>query len=646
MAEALASSPAQGMEIGLDPDLAGALRLHRLGRAAEAIRLYLRRLAACPDDVDASHLCGVALRQRHHSREAAAFQQQALALKPEFPDAHLNLGNTLRDLGDMAGARDAYVRAIRLDPDFLLAWVALAAVLVLMGQPEQALFLYRQVVAREPHHARWHYELGITLERAGNLVEAEQCMGRATRIDPGHGTALGQRFHLRQHLCLWDDWDTLHDQVVASIYQGGNAAPFLVLALDAGADLQQIAARTLARKRLEPKAASCFPLWQPRQRPAGSPLRIGYLSADFQQHATSALMAEVFECHDRRRNLIYTYSYGNDDKSWLRQRIRKASDVFRDVQPASHLDIARQIASDGIDILVDLKGYTTDARIDILAYRAAPVQMHWLGYPGTLGTSLVDYYLADSFTACGSVRAHFDETLVVMPHCYQPNDRRRQIADTGRSRADDGLPEEAFVFCAFNNTYKMTPALFRIWMGFLREFPHAVLWTLAYNPYAAEALGREAAACGVAPERIITSPLLPLDRHLARYQRADLALDTYPVTGHTTTSDALWAGCPVVTRAGETFASRVAGSLLHAAGLGELVTHSFAEYTALVRHLVRAPQALADIRLRLQQQRNASPLFDTPRFVRELEGAYQNLWQHHNRKQAEARHRMTAGGQA
>jgi predicted O-linked N-acetylglucosamine transferase (SPINDLY family) len=358
-----------------------------------------------------------------------------------------------------------------------------------------------------------------------------------------------------------------------------------------------------------------------------SRLKLGYLSADFHQHATAYLIAELFELHDRTRFEIWAYSYGADDGSALRQRLVRACDRFTDIGSSSYEAAARQIYADGIDVLVDLKGYTRGARTQILALRPAPIQVNYLGFPGTLGADFVDYIITDRFITPPDQEPFFTEQLVYLPDCYQANDRQRPIAEQTPTRRECSLPETGFVFCCFNNTYKITPEVFTIWMRLLQKLPDSVLWLLEANPAVATNLRREAAARGVALERLVFAPRMSLAEHLARHCRADLFLDTLPVTAHTTGSDALWAGLPVLTCAGETFASRVAGSLLTAIGLPELITHSLAEYEARALHLAVHPNELAALRERLAQNRLTAPLFDTPRFTRHLETAYRMMWE-------------------
>src|SRR5690606_24692659 len=347
-------------------------------------------------------------------------------------------------------------------------------------------------------------------------------------------------------------------------------------------------------------------------------LRIGYLSSDLQEHAVAYLIAEVFERHDRSRFEIFAYSHGPADASPMRNRLQAACEHFVDIARVPDDVAARRIRDDALDVLVDLKGYTAGERLAILARRPCRLQLSWLGYPGTTGASFIDGVIADSFVIPPGDEPHYSERVLRLPHSYQPNDRKRSV-DEPLSRADYGLPESAFVFCCFNQTYKITPDVFSAWMRLLRAVPGSVLWLLESNPLARRNLAAAAQASGSAVERLLFAPRLPNAQHLARYRAADLALDTFPYTSHTTLSDALWCGCPTVGLCGQTFAARVSGSLLTSAGLPELITRNLADYEALAGRLASQPEFLEAIRARVAQARDASPLFDSAGFTRALE---------------------------
>jgi len=359
-------------------------------------------------------------------------------------------------------------------------------------------------------------------------------------------------------------------------------------------------------------------------------ITLGYLSADFQEHATAHLVAELFQLHDRKRFRVIGYSYGRDDGSAARRELRESFDDFVDLLDCSHAESAARIRADAVDILVDLKGYTTDARPEILLMRPAPVQVSYLGYPGTMGSDVIDYVLVDRLVAPADEQPYFTERLVQLPDCYQVNDRRRPIAPRTPTREECGLPENGIVFCCFNSAYKITPPIFNIWMRLLAGVPGSVLWLLETNATAVGNLRREAEArLEGAAARLVFAPSLANREHLARLGVADLFLDTLPYNAHTLSSDALWAGCPVITCTGHAFPGRVAASLLLAIELPELVTDSLAGYEALALELARQPDRLRSVREKLRANRLTTALFDSRRFTRHIESAFETMWRAH-----------------
>lgn len=458
--------------------------------------------------------------------------------------------------------------------------------------------------------------LGRTDEAIGLIVEA---LWR----NPGAAEA-----HTLLSVCAWSQLtpvvETLRDRVTRA--KSGEVSPLGLLPLpESNAREQYLCARQYAEQQYG-GILSRPPLCGTGLRADQNRLRIGYLSADYHEHPTSFLLAEVIERHDRNRFEVFGYSCGPDDASPMRRRMRAAFDIFREIRPLSHEAAAQQILDDRIDILVDLKGYTTNTRLEILALRPAPVQVSWLGYAGTLGhPRLADYLIGDPIVSPLLDGGHFGEALALMPNCYQPNDRQRVIGDRP-SRAAAGLPADGFVFCSFNQSYKFTPAMFDLWCRLLASVPDSVLWLLEPIEAAAANLRREALARGVSPERIVFAPRRTQAEHLARLQLADLALDTFPYTSHTTASDALWAGVPLVARRGETFASRVSGSILNAAGLPELITDSSENYYRVALELATWPDRLAQIRARLAANRMSCALFDSERFTLDLERLFRRMW--------------------
>jgi predicted O-linked N-acetylglucosamine transferase (SPINDLY family) len=604
------------------------------GRLNEAVACYCRALELKPDFAMVYYNLGNVLKNQGKLEEAVVCYRRALQLQPDFAATYSNLGVVFKDQGKLDEAAACYRRALQVKPDYVDALNNLGNALKDQGKLDEAVACYRRAMELRPRDAEAHYNLGFAVKDQGKLEEAVACFRRALELKPDHLAALGFLVHELQHLCCWKDLEVLSRRVIEVVDRdadGEIAAPlppflFLTLPTMTTAEQQLRCARQWAGRRLK---AGDEPGCNPERIRASdrqSKITIGYLSADFHAHATAWLIAELIEKHDRDRFAVFGYSYGPDDRSPTRQRLVKAFDRFLDVKDTSFVEAAERITADEVDILVDLKGYTQAARTQLLSLRPAPIQVNYLGYPGTMGTSFVDYILVDDFVVPPDQQPFYTEKLVHLPGCYQVNDSQREISPYTPSRAQCGLPEDGFVFCCFNNSYKITPEMFDVWMGLLKAIPRSVLWLFAGNRFAPANLCREAQMRGVAAERLVFAADKPLPEHLARHRLADLFLDTLPYNAHTTASDALWAGCPVLTLAGATFASRVAGSLLRTMGLPELVTTSLADYQAMALRLARSADLLAHLRARLEANRKSSPLFDAGQFARNLEEAYTAMW--------------------
>jgi predicted O-linked N-acetylglucosamine transferase (SPINDLY family) len=359
-------------------------------------------------------------------------------------------------------------------------------------------------------------------------------------------------------------------------------------------------------------------------------IRIGYYSADFHNHATAYLMAEFFERHDRSKFELFAFSFGPDKQDGMRQRLTQSFDQFIDVRFNSDKEVAEFSRMLGIDIAVDLKGSTKDHRFGIFSYRAAPVQVSYIGYPGTMGADYIDYLIADKTVVPQEHQKHYSEKIIYLPDSYQVNDRKRVIADKTYTRQELGLPSEGFVFCCFNNNYKITPSVFDSWVRILKAVPNSVLWLFQDNPLAAINLRKEAKARGIDEARLVFAKSMPLDQHLARHSAADLFLDTLPYNAHTTASDALWAGLPLLTCMGESFASRVAASLLKAVGMPELIANTQEEYEAKAIELAQNPDQLNALKQKLQSNCLSAPLFNTEKITRHIEQAYANVYERYH----------------
>jgi len=602
--------------------------LSDLVRHAEAVQCYRQALRWMPQDADIHNNLANALRESGQLEPALASYCEALRLQPEYPAAARHSGWLLQELGRPSEAIACYRAALLHDPNDDAAHFNLGNALRDAGSFTEAANSFREAIRLNPNDGEMHNNLGNALREQGQLQEAIACYRQALKIDPALHHARAHLLHQCQQACDWEDLDTLAAEVRRLVREVPEAQipPFAFLAVPGVTAAEQ---RRCAENWVAGQYGKYVPVRERLNfsfnRIAKPKIRLGYLSADFHEHATAYLMAEVFELHDLERFEVVAYSYGPDDGSAMRSRLNKAFQRFEDVRALTIENVASKIHADGIDILIDLKGYTAHTRSEILALRPAPIQVNYLGYPGTMGAGFVDYLIGDATVTPLEQAAEYTEKLALMPHSYQSNDRHRPIPPKP-SRAKCGLPEKGFVFCGFNQTFKILPEMFDLWMRLLRETPGSVLWLLQSNDLAAANLRREAQARGVAPERLIFAPRLPLAEHLARQQQADLLLDTLPYNAHTTASDALWMGVPVVTCIGETFAGRVAASLLHAVGLPELVTQSLDDYVALALKLAREPATWQEFKDKLIANRATAPLFDTECFTRDLEAQYQIMW--------------------
>jgi len=572
-----------------------------LGRHEEAAGCFRRVLHGSPKDLDARNALCHALQSLADQDHAAGQFQQAEAAYEELlqlaggqPHLYYNLGNAQRELGKTAEAVASYEKALKLAPD----------------------------------DADIHNNLGNVLRELGRLDEAIACYEKALQLNPQLYHAKVHLVHQKQHICDWHRLDADIDEIRQWVRHVPEAqiSPFAFLSMpDTTAEEQKLGAENWVNNRYAQLTE------QGRQQPftharaSRNKLRIGYLSADFRLHPLAFLISELIELHDREHFEIFAYTYGRNDGTPERKRLEQAFEHFVDVTQLSIADTARQIHEDSIDILVDLTGFTQSTRSGLLALRPAPIQVNWLGFPGSMGNALFDYILSDPFITPMDQAQQYSEQLALLP-CYQPNDRKRPVG-IAPTRAAAGLPEQGFVFCCFNQTFKITPPMFDIWMRLLQLVPGSVLWLLECNRWAKDNLLSEAQTRGIKPDRLVFAPRVPIAEHLARHALADLFLDTLPYNAHTTASDALWMGVPVITCPGATFTSRVAGSLLQAAGLPELVTSSLAGYENLALRLATEPSLLQSMKEKLHTTKDSMPLFNMPEFARNLEQAYRHIWQ-------------------
>ncbi len=591
--------------------------LEQLKRLAEAIASYDRAIALQPNVPEAYYNRGNALMDFDRLADAVASYDKAIGLKRDYAEAHNNRGLALVKLRRFDEAIVSYDQVIALAPGFADAHYNRANAFDSLGRFDEALAGFEQAIALEPGSAEAYNNRGNILLRLNRYDEALASYDKAIALNPDLEEVAGARFLAKMRFCDWRDFAADGANLVASV-RGGKIStpPFAFLAVASAPEDQFRCARDWSSARYPAPV-----VWQ-GERHDHARIRLAYLSADYRAHPVAYLVAELFEKHDRARFEVVGVSFSGDDGSAIRTRIAAAFDEFHDVAGKTDREIADLLRDRQIDIAIDLMGYTQGMRPGVFAARPAAIQVNYLGYPGTMGTSFIDYIVADKIVAPMEQRPFYAEKIVHLPHCYQANDTKRAIAATTPTRREAGLPERGFVFCCFNSTYKITPDIFDIWMRLLKQVDDSVLWLLEDNAIAAANLRREAVARGVAAERLVFAPRMALPDHLARHRLADLFLDTLPYNAHTTASDALWAGLPIVTCVGPTFPGRVAASLLNAMGLPELIATTRVDYERLAGELATDPEKLAGIRKTLAANRATAPLFDTALYARHIEAAY------------------------
>ena len=606
-------------------------------RLSDALASFDRALRLNPNIAEIHSSRGNALRALNRFDEALVSFDQALRLQPNHAEFHANRGNVLHELGRLDEALTSFEKALKTKPDDAEVHYNCGNVLYEIGWLEKALISFDKAIAIRPNDAEFYHNRGNVLLDLGRPEKALADYDKAWTINPFLPYLEGARLNAKMQLCDWVNLAAEESNLLANIRNGIAASiPFPVLAMPSTPADQLRCAQIYATDKYPNVARLDRALSANRRHHSQDRIRICYLSADLQNHATAHLAAGLFEHHDRTCFETIAISFGLDDGSTMRARLLKGFDKFIDARAMSTQEIARLVRDMKIDITVDLNGYTQRARTGIVAMRPAPLQVSYLGYPGTMGASFIDYILADKIVIPRDHQPYYSEKIVYLPHSYQANDAKRDISAKKLTRAEAGLPESGFVFCSFNNNYKITPEIFSLWMKLLQQIDGSVLWLLAGNVPSQANLRSEAQRRGVSAERLVFAPKIPIHEHLGRHRLADLFLDTLPYNAHTTASDALWTGLPIVTCLGSTFAGRVAASLLTATGLSELVTQSLDEYMALTMRLARDPTLLGSIKAKLASGRDSCPLFDTARFTRNVEAAYSHMWERHRRGEAPA----------
>lgn len=639
--------------------LSKAAFLFATGDFSRARAAAEKALALDPRLAGAHSMLGLICGALREFAPALACHERALQLSPSDPRLWLEKARTLSEMGradalnacDRASALGAnpaevwtargyahaqsnaviqalsdYRKALEADPSSSEALSGYGKMLNLAERYEEALVQFDKVLAMRPNHAEIWLRRGHALRNLKRHSEALRAFSHAFKLQPQLFCAGGEKLLSALHVCDWSDWPASRRQVVEMVRNGIPASSPLAFFNFGGSAADQLqCSRSYAKHAYSPRE----PVWRGERYPHDK-IRIAYVSADLRDHVVSHIAAGAFELHDRSQFEVTGLHFGAQEESAMRTRLKAAFDRFVDVRNKSDLEIARFMQELEIDIAIDPSGYTKDARTGVFAYRPAPVQVNWLGYPGTMGAHYMDYIIADETVIPAQEQRFYTEKVVYMPEAYVPSDKR-PAPGKPPSRQEAGLPASGFVFCCLNAMQKILPQDFDVWMRILKRVEGSVLWLLDPGPDAKANLGREAEARGVAKERIVFAPRVPLLDHVARHQLADLFLDTQVYNAHTTAVDALWAGVPVLTLPGNAFASRVAASFLKAIGLPEMIVSSEEEYEAFACKLAIEPETLAAIRTKLAANRATQPLFDTARFTRHLDSAYRIMWERQRR---------------
>jgi protein O-GlcNAc transferase len=623
--------------LSLKPDYAEAhhnlgAALQEQGKLDEAIASYRQALLLKPDYAEAYYNLGNALKIHGETDEAIESYKQAITLKQNYASAYVNLGTTFQGQGKSNDAISCYKKALEIKPDCVNAYYNLGNSFQGQGEFNEAISCYQKALELKPDYAEAYNNIGAIFQDQGELNEAISCYQKALDLKPDGAEIYSNLFHQFQQACAWQKTEgmaaKLDDFTENALDSETKTAetPLVSLARHTDPSWVFAVARSwsddIARTMSTVKTHFSFDSRRSRK----TKIVVGYLSNNFRNHAMAHLTLSLYGLHSRDEFKIFCYSYGKDDGSYYRTRIRQDCDKFVDIHNLNDAAAAKCIYEDQVDILVDLKGYTRGNRIGIYALRTAPIQVRYLGLPCTTGADFFDYIITDRIALPENHAQYYSEDFAYLPHCYQVNDHTQEISNKDWKKADFGLPEGSFVFCSFNQGYKIEPVMFNTWMNILRQVPEGVLWLQRENEITEKNLRQEAERRGVESIRLIFSGKLSKDQHLGRLRLADVALDTRLVSGAATTSDALWAGIPVITLQGSNFASRMSSSILTGIGLSELISKTLEEYESLAIDLVRNTSKLQMIRQKILKNRLVEPLFDTPRFTKNLEKAYKEMW--------------------
>ena len=600
-----------------------------LGQVEQALENLKKVTELHPHYADGFNNLGAALKDQGELEKAIEAYKKAISIEPNYPEAFNNMGNVLKDQGKLDEAIESYNKALSINPDYAEAYNNMGNALKDQGEIDEAIEAYNKALTLKPDYAEAYNNIGNSLKNQGKLDEAIEAYNKALSIKPDYEATRAEKLYQQAHVC---DWKSIEEErkLIPELGTTKNSInPFSMLSLEDAPERHYLRSKVYAEAQYPQKP---IPLpAKPSKRPEC--IRIGYFSTDFKRHPVAYLIAKVIEQHNRDKFQIFGYSLMNNKEDELQQRLTKSFDIFKDVSAISDKEVALLSRQDNIDIAIDLNGYTQNSRSGIFAYRAAPIQINYLGYPSTMGIKFIDYIIADQNLIPLESQKFFSEKPIYLPNTYMPTDNTRKFSQYPISRNEIGLPNDGFVFCCFNNNYKMTSAEFNIWMRLLHKIKGSVLWLRRSNMMSDKNIIKEAQKRNVDPSRIIFADKVPMDEHLARLKLADLFIDTFSFNGHTTTTEALWAGLPVVTKQGKGFASRVAASLIKAIGLPELITNSEKDYEALILDLATNPNKINKVKNKLVSNIISQPLFDTEKYTKHLENGYQKVYQNYFQEQ-------------
>ena len=590
------------------------------GKLDKAILAYKKVLSLKPDYAEAHYNIGIALSDQGKLDEAITAFKKTLSIKPDYVEAYNNCGISLRDQGKFDEALSTFNKVLSFKPEFASAHFNIGVTLSDQGNFDEAIVAFNKALSFKPDYSEAHYYIGKVLINQLKLDEAIVSFDKTLSLNPNHASARLLKIFQQARICDWASVANERPFWTRLGTKGKIGMPvFPFLSLEDDPDGERLRSEINAQQKF-PQTALPFPTI-PTTRPQR--LRIGYFSSDYKEHPVAYLIPKLLEQHNRDAFEVFGYSLHESSQSEVRQRLINAFDCFADVKGLSDRDVALRARQDNIDIAIDLMGYTKHSRTGIFAYRAAPIQINYLGYPGTLGADFMDYIVSDQCLIPTENQNYFTEKQLYLPYTYMPTDNGRKLSNQSITRSDFGLPANGFVFCAFNNNYKITRTEFDIWMRLMTKVKESVLWMRPSNKWAELNIKKEAQKRKVDPARIVFAERVTMEIHLARHRLADLFLDTFNYNAHTTATEALWAGLPVVTKMGKSFAARVAGSVINAIGLNELITESEEEYEALALELATHPERLAQIKANLEANRLTQPLFDTEQYTQHLETGYQ-----------------------